>query len=201
MTDEALMVAYQKGDRTAFSELVNRHEKRLWNFLRRFVGDKATAEDLVQEVFLRLVQSASDWKPTAKFSTWLYTIARNLCTDEARRGGRRQTISLDATPVPQKGESGLRQIEKIAIPTSDGEQQTLNREIAECIDRTIAILPEEQREVFLMREVMNLSFAEIAETTNTNEPTVKSRMRYALERLRNALAKFHEPNHIVLGGP
>jgi RNA polymerase sigma-70 factor (ECF subfamily) len=85
MTDEALMAAYQRGDLAAFAELVARHEKRLWNFLRRFVRDEATAEDLLQEVFLRVVKSAADWQPSAKVSTWLFTIARNLCTDQARR--------------------------------------------------------------------------------------------------------------------
>ena len=84
------MARYQKGDVAAFAELVSRHEKRLWNFVRRFVADGATAEDLLQEVFLRVVRSAREWRPSAKFSTWLYTIARNLCTDQARRGALRK---------------------------------------------------------------------------------------------------------------
>jgi RNA polymerase sigma-70 factor (ECF subfamily) len=198
MTDEALMLAYQKGDRTAFNELVNRHERRLWNFLRRFVQDASIAEDLLQEVFLRMVQSAPDWKPTAKFSTWLYTIARNLCTDEARRGIHRRLFSLD-TPVLPKDESGPRRIETIAIPYPDVERQVLNQEIARCIEQAIATLPGEQREVFLLREIMDLSFAEIAEATHTNEPTVKSRMRYALLRLRSVLGEFYEKHHLAAG--
>lgn len=192
MTDEALMVAFQKGDRIAFKELVNRHERRLWNFIRRFVQDASTAEDLLQEVFLRMVQSASGWKPTAKFSTWLYTIARNLCTDEARRSLHRRTSSLDATPDPQKNAAGQSRLETIALPTPDVEQQTLNLEITNHIESAINALPVEQREVFLLREVMDLSFAEIAVATQTPEPTVKSRMRYALLHLRNGLAEFHE---------
>src|SRR5436190_15666734 len=95
MSDEALMSAYQKGDLGAFAELVSRHEKRLWNFLRRFVRDPASAEDLLQEVFLRMIKSAPEWQATAKVSTWLYTIARNLCTDHARRAAFRDAASLD----------------------------------------------------------------------------------------------------------
>src|SRR5439155_17064597 len=95
MTDEALMAAYQKGDLGAFAELVTRHERRLWNFLRRFVSDAATAEDLLQEVFLRVIKSAPEWQPAAKVTTWLYTIARNLCTDQARRASYRKAASLD----------------------------------------------------------------------------------------------------------
>src|SRR5437762_7696476 len=96
MSDEALMAAYQKGDLAAFEELVARHERRLWNFLRRFVRERTAAEDLLQEVFLRMIKSAPEWQPTAKVSTWLYTIARNLCTDHARRQVHRDALSLDA---------------------------------------------------------------------------------------------------------
>jgi RNA polymerase sigma-70 factor (ECF subfamily) len=95
VTDETLMAAYQKGDVAAFAQLVARHEKPLWNFLRRFVSQPAVAEDLLQEAFLRVVRSAGEWQPSAKFSTWLYTIARNLCTDAARRDTLRRTSSLD----------------------------------------------------------------------------------------------------------
>jgi RNA polymerase sigma-70 factor, ECF subfamily len=192
MTDEALMAAYQRGDVAAFAELVARHEKRLWNFVRRFVADTATAEDLLQEVFLRVVRNAAEWEASAKFSTWLYTIARNLCTDNARRGVLRKADSLDQTPGPSRDESGPHRIDKIAGSAPNAEKAAMNRELADRVDRAVAELPVEQREVFLMREVMDMSFAEIALATKTSEPTVKSRMRYALERLRSALGEFSE---------
>jgi RNA polymerase sigma-70 factor (ECF subfamily) len=192
MTDEALMARYQQGDVAAFAELVSRHEKRLWNFLRRFVADSATAEDLLQEVFLRIVRNAAEWHPSAKFSTWLYTIARNLCTDNARRGVFRKADSLDQTPGPTRDESGPHRIDKVASPDSNAEKAAMDREIATRVDQAVATLPVEQREVFLMREVMDMSFAEIATATKTSEPTVKSRMRYALERLRCALEELHD---------
>jgi RNA polymerase sigma-70 factor (ECF subfamily) len=192
MTDEALMARYQQGDVAAFAELVSRHEKRLWNFVRRFVADGPTAEDLLQEVFLRVVRSAAEWRPSAKVSTWLYTIARNLCTDQARRGALRRADSLDQTPGASRDDSGSHRIDRLAAPDGNAEKATLDREIATRVDRAVAELPVEQREVFLMREVMELSFAEIATATGASEPTVKSRMRYALERLRAALVELHD---------
>jgi RNA polymerase sigma-70 factor, ECF subfamily len=192
MTDEALMARYQQGDVAAFTELVLRHEKRLWNFVRRFVTDAATAEDLLQEIFLRVVRNAAEWHPSAKFTTWLYTIARNLCTDNARRGALRKADSLDQTPGASRDESGAHRIDKVASPDTNAEKAAMNREIASRVDRAVSSLPVEQREVFLMREVMDMSFAEIATATKTSEPTVKSRMRYALERLRGALEELRD---------
>ena len=185
------MAAYQEGDVAAFGELVARHEKRLWNFLRRFVRDQATAEDLLQEVFLRVVKSAVQWQPSAKVSTWLFTIARNLCTDQARRAELRQAESLDQARAGEEG-SGLRRIDRVAAASGDGETEAMGREIASLVDRAVDELPVEQREVFLMREVMDMSFAEIAAQVGASEPTVKSRMRYALQRLRSRLGELHE---------
>jgi RNA polymerase sigma-70 factor (ECF subfamily) len=193
MTDEALMAAYQKGDLAAFGELFERHEKRLWNFLRRFVRDKATAEDLLQEVFLRVVKSAVQWQPSAKVSTWLFTIARNLCTDQARRAEFRQAESLDQAKAGEDG-SGLRRIDRVAADSGDAEKEAMGHEIASLVDRAVGELPVEQREVFLMREVMDMSFAEIAAQVGASEPTVKSRMRYALQRLRSRLGELREAN-------
>jgi len=186
------MARYQQGEMAAFAELVERHEKKLWNFIRRFVADSTAAEDLLQEVFLRVIRSAAEWQPSAKFSTWIYAIARNLCTDSARRGAFRKVDSLDQTSGAARDESGPHCIDRIASPSGNAEQAAMNREIAGRVDVALAALPVEQREVFLMREVMDMSFAEIATVTKASEPTVKSRMRYALERLRDALAEFRD---------
>jgi len=185
------MAAYQKGNVPAFAELVARHEKRLWNFVRRFVADSATAEDLLQEVFLRVVKHGAEWEPSAKFSTWVFTIARNLCTDNARRGAFRRADSLDQTPGATRDDSGPHRIDKVVSHAGNAETAAMDREVAVRIDTAVAALPVEQREVFLMREVMDMSFAEIAIATSASEPTVKSRMRYALERLRCALGELH----------
>jgi RNA polymerase sigma-70 factor, ECF subfamily len=191
MTDEALMAAYQKGDLGAFAELVARHERRLWNFLRRFVRNPATAEDLLQELFLRVVKSAPEWQPTAKVTTWMYTIARNLCTDHARRAVHRDAASLDGGGRSE--DSGAQPLmDRIPAPGQGTDREAIGKEIAARIDVAVAALPLEQREVFLMREVMEMPFAEIAAAVGASEPTVKSRMRYALERLRVALEELRD---------
>ena len=185
-SDEALMSAYRAGDARAFERLVARHEKRVWNFLRRFVRDATTAEDLLQEVFLRVIKSADEWRGAAKFSTWLYTIARNLCVDHARRAVHRDAASLDG-PAHAGADADATLHDRIPSTGPGAEALVADREARVKIDRAIAALPPDQREVFLMREVMEMPFAEIAIAVGASEPTVKSRMRYALEKLRAAL--------------
>ena len=188
------MAAFQAGDESAFASLVERHETKLWNFLRRYVGDPDTAEDLLQDVFMRVLSHAAEWTPAAKVTTWMFTIARNLCTDHARRAVHRKASSLNVSASIREStdDSGPILLERLAGMDRGGEHQAELRQMVEQLDVALAALPDEQREVFLMREVMELSFAEIAQTVGTSEPTVKSRMRYALERLRHALAAFRD---------
>jgi RNA polymerase sigma-70 factor (ECF subfamily) len=104
----------------------------------------------------------------------------------------RKADSLDQTPGARADDSGSHRIDKVASPEGNAERAAMNREIALRVDQAVEELPVEQREVFLMREVMDMSFAEIATATGASEPTVKSRMRYALERLRSALVELHD---------
>jgi RNA polymerase sigma-70 factor (ECF subfamily) len=188
-SDEALMSAYQQGDARAFAELVARHEKPLWNFLRRFT-DPTSAEDLLQETFMRVVKSAPSYQPNARFRTWLYTIARNLCTDQARSQVHRKARSLDQTS--QRDSDAPRMVETVSGSDAGGEQRALARELGQRLESALAALPALQREVFVMREVLDLPFAEIAHAVGASEATVKSRMRYALERMRLELAGLHD---------
>ena len=187
--DEVLLQAYRAGDVRAFERLVARYEKPIWNFLRRFVADAATAEDLLQEVFLRVVKSADEWRGAAKFSTWLYTIARNLTVDQSRRAVHRNAASLDG-PAHAGSESTATLHDRLPSPDRRADDLASDRETKRRIDEAVAGLPAEQREVFLMREVMEMPFAEIATAVGASEPTVKSRMRYALEKLRAALVEL-----------
>jgi len=194
-SDEQLLAAYRAGDVAAFEKLLGRYEKPIWTYLRRFVRRDDAAEDLLQEVFLRVVRDAQDaaaagWKGQAKFSTWLYTVARNLCVDRSRREAIRVAASLDAGGEADDAPASLH--ERIPAPDRAADAVLANRQAATRIDAAIAALPDDQREVFLMREVMELPFAEIAAVVGTSEPTVKSRMRYALERLQNALSEYED---------
>jgi RNA polymerase sigma-70 factor, ECF subfamily len=168
----------------AFAELMSRHEKPLWGFLCRIVRDPVLAEDLLQETFLRVIHGAAAWQANAKFSSWLYTIGRNLCIDHVRKAQHRRALSLDGHG---SGDDDMALHEQLSSADRGGERSALNRELATRLDRAIAALPLPQREVFLMREVLDLPFAEIAGAVGASEATVKSRMRYALQRLRSEL--------------
>lgn len=191
--DETLMLRYQQGDRTAFTVLVRRHQQALFNFAFRQVRVPQVAEDVVQETFVRVVQNAADFKHEARFTTWVYTITRNLCIDQLRKRALRKHPSLDqsGTPGGEEGD-GPTLGELTADPRASVEREATGTELKERIARAVDKLPDDQREVFLMREVANLPFKEIAEITNVPENTVKSRMRYALERLQEALEEFEE---------
>jgi RNA polymerase sigma-70 factor (ECF subfamily) len=192
VTDEALMTRYQRGDLGAFSTLVERHKTPLFNFVLRQIKAPPAAQDLTQEVFLRIIESASSFKHEAKFTTWAYTIARNLCIDHMRKASYRKHPSLDQ----QAGEAGdgpsLGEQVADLHPRASTERGAISSEIQVKVVAAIEALPSEQREVFLLRHVANLAFQEIAEITGTPENTVKSRMRYALERLQEALTDFEE---------
>lgn len=192
-TDEMLMVRYQRGDREAFGELLSRYECPIYNFVLRQVRHGSAAEDVTQDVFLRVVQNAAEFKHEARFSTWLYTIARNLCVDHLRKQSHRRHPSLDQ-PAPGDTTGTRPMVDQVpdGHPRSSVERTVASGEVAGRILDAVQSLPEEQREVFLLREIANLPFKEIAEVTGVGENTVKSRMRYALDRLQEALSEFEE---------
>jgi RNA polymerase sigma-70 factor (ECF subfamily) len=191
-TDETLMVRYQRGDRQAFAALVRRHHRPLYNFVLRQLHKPTAAEDVTQEVFLRVVQNASEFKHEARFSTWVYTIARNLCIDHLRKAAHRRHPSLDQPLGPGEDARALGDAIADGHPGASAERSASSSQMMTILVQAIETLPEEQREVFLLREVANLPFKEIAEVTQASENTVKSRMRYALDRLRTRLAEFEE---------
>ena len=191
-TDEMLMVRYQRGERKAFAELVRRHNRPIYNFVLRQLRVPSVAEDVTQDVFMRLVQNAAEFKHEARFLTWLYTIARNLCIDQLRKSSHRRHASLDQpTSESQEGKL-LGESVSDPNPLASAERSAQSSEVGSSIVRAIEALPDDQREVFLLREVANLPFRDIAEITGVGENTVKSRMRYALDRLKDALSEFEE---------
>jgi RNA polymerase sigma-70 factor, ECF subfamily len=176
-SDEELMRRFRDGGGGAFPILVKRHRARVFAFVLRLTKDSARAEDVLQETWLRVVRGAADYAPTAKFTTWVYTIARNLCVDGARREQHRAAEPLAEEPVDA------------GTPWNDPERGAASAELRPMLEAAVAALPAEQREVFLLREVAGMPFAEIARVTGAPEPTVKSRMRYALEALRQHLQR------------
>jgi RNA polymerase sigma-70 factor (ECF subfamily) len=186
--DETLMVAYQRGDVRAFELLLTRHRRPVFNFILRFVGSRELAEDVLQETFLRVIKGADAYQRQAKFTTWLYTIARNLCVDNSRRAKHRKAQSLDA-PLSNNPDSSTL-LDVLPAEQLATDRQASNKELHARLHAAIATLSEEQREVFLMREFLDLPFKEIAEVVGVPENTVKSRMRYALEKLRLELDEY-----------
>jgi RNA polymerase sigma-70 factor (ECF subfamily) len=185
------MVRFQSGDRSAFTLLVRRHQTPLYNFALRQLRSAPLAEEVVQDAFVRVVNNAGEFKHEARFSTWLYTIARNLCIDQMRKRALRRHPSLDEPKRAEEAE-GPTLGDQTADASANVERAASSTEIRERVVAAIDTLPDEQREVFLMREVSNLPFKEIAEIVGVSENTVKSRMRYALERLQAALSEFEE---------
>ena len=191
VTDDELFAAYRDGDLEAFEELFRRHKGPVFRFVSRYVSDREAAAELTQDIFLKVIRSAGDFRGGAKFTTWLYRIARNACIDRLRRMNFRKTLSLDKSSN-RGDEEGRTLLDVLSDPNGDVERQFVHGRVREKIAQAVAQLPDEQREVFLLREVSGLSFAEIAEVVGCPENTAKSRMRYALERLREALAEFRE---------
>ncbi len=189
-SDEALMQRFQQGDSAAFRVLLERHRGGVYNFVLRHVGNRTVAEDLLQDTFLRVVQGAHRFKLESKFTTWLYTIARNLCVDRARKMKFRRHKSLDQPPGSD--EDGATLGERVADDGIGTDRAAIGSELQVKLAEAIASLREDQREVFLMREYANLPFKEIAQIVGVPENTVKSRMRYALEHLRGALAEYQD---------
>jgi RNA polymerase sigma-70 factor (ECF subfamily) len=188
--DEDLMVLYQRGEVRAFELLLSRHRKPVYNFILRFVGDRETAEDLLQEAFIRVIKGAEAYKRQAKFTTWLYTIARNLCVDQTRRRKHRKHASLDA-PIDSGDDSGTL-LDVIPSNEMASDRKSVNKQLHATMQRAIEALSEEQREVFLMREFLDMPFKQIADVVGVPENTVKSRMRYALEKLRLELDEYKD---------
>ena len=187
-TDEALMERFRDGDATAFERLLERHERAIYNFIYRLVRDPELAHDLTQETFLRVVKGARRYSRKAKFTTWLYTIARNQGIDALRKARHRRHPSLDQ---PTGGDpEGRTLLERLPGASPDGFDAADAGEIRARVEEALGRLSEEQREVFVMREFMRLPFKEIASVVGSSENTIKSRMRYALENLRLALSDY-----------
>ncbi|MCA9563572.1 MAG: RNA polymerase sigma factor [Myxococcales bacterium] len=186
------MVLYTEGNTAAFEEILRRHENAVLNFVARFLGQRDVAEDVVQEVFIRVIKTADRYEKKAKFRTWLFTIARNLCIDRKRKQRRQPHVSLNQTlsSDDEQGETFLDRL--VDDDTPDASSKSVRTEFRAKLQEALSELPDEQREVFTMREFSGMKFREIADVLGVSENTVKSRMRYALQTLRGHLADYRD---------
>lgn len=171
--DEQLMLAYRSGDAGAFDTLYKRHRTRLFRFVLRSIRSRPAAEELYQEIWMRVIEARSSYAPKARFTTWLYTIAHNRIIDQWRRAGL-SLVSLEEASDPPAGAA------------ADPSRQAEARETLARFAAALEGLPPAQREAFLLHEEAGLSVAEIAAATGSNEEAAKSRLRYAIAKLKAA---------------
>lgn len=185
-TDEELMTRFQQGDARAFEALFNRFHGQIFAFLVRQTGDREAAADLRQDVFSKVVTGAHSFQHQSRFSTWIYTIARNAAVDAARRAVHRRHRSLEE----KARDSGPSLGDRVRAAGPEPDRAAIGDRLREDLSTAIEALPEEQREVFLLREYHGLPFDEIATVVGAKVGTIKSRMRYALESLRRDLGEY-----------
>jgi len=178
--DEELMLSYGGGDAGAFETLYRRHRGPLYRFLLRQLGNTATAEELFQDVWMRVIDSRGRYQARAKFSSWVYAIAHNRLMDFYRANGRAKFLDQEDS------EEALDN-----LPADDPPPDVLvdNKRAAERLLAALAGLPEAQREAFLLQQEGDLSVEEIGAATGVSRETAKSRLRYALVKLRASLEK------------
>ena len=172
------MLEYRDGAAAAFEALYSRHKAPLFRFVLRSVRERGQAEELHQDIWMRVIEARSRYEPQARFTTWLYTIAHNRLVDHWRRSGLR-VVSLDDEAAPVAEPEGH--------PGDNPERKTQARQGLERLAMAIAALPPAQREAFLLREESGLSVEEIAAATGTNPDAAKSRLRSAMAKLKQAL--------------
>jgi len=193
-SDVQLMLGVRAGDETSFELLLQRYRIPLVNFLYRMVRDSAQAEDLTQEVFLRVYRARKDYAPSAKFTTWLFRIATNLALNSIRDGRHRQMdISIDQ---PVDGGEQEQARPDVADKSPNVEHQLLERDRAEMIRRAVDALPDKQRAAVLLHKYQELDYAEIARALDCSESALKSLLFRAYESLRVQLAPLVEPGSV-----
>jgi len=173
--DYVLIQATGRGDHGAFEELMLRYQHRLLNFIARRLGDRYSAEDLTQEVFLRVLKTAGQFEPRGKVSTWLFTIAYHLCADDLKRRRRQAALELDC------------RFQGRSLAALGKPDPALQGEWVQMISRAIQVLPDNQRAALLLRVQSELSYAEISEVLGVSVASVESLLFRARRRLREIL--------------
>ena len=184
--DVALMLRVKGGDMEAFETLVERHQHSVVGTVAKMLGNDSEAEDIAQQVFVRVWKSAARYEPTAKFTTWLMTITRNLVFNESRRRGRSRLVPLesDDPDAPQS--------QHVDTSESSPQEEMLGGELRTAVDTAIASLPEQQRLAIVLRRFEDMPYEEIAKVLRTSVPAVKSILFRARNELRDRLKRYLE---------
>ncbi|MDP7042281.1 MAG: RNA polymerase sigma factor [Gammaproteobacteria bacterium] len=179
LNDTALMLRYRDGDVDAFEALYNRHRGALFRYLVRRIGNQAFAEDIFQEVWSRIIRNRKSYRPSAKFTTYMFHIAHNCSVDHYRRSGKHDVVVSDQDDsVPEPAAS-------TGNPVAAAEASEMCKTLTDALNT----LPVEQREAFLLHEESGLTLDEIGTITGVGRETVKSRLRYALGKLRQCVPR------------
>jgi len=185
--DALLMLRVKRGDRAAFAELVEKYKQPVMNLVYRTLRDEAEAEDLAQNVFLQVYKSAKRYESRAKFSTWLFTIARNLCLNELRRRSRHPADSLEETHSEHEDQPRQQFEDKTNIAPPE---ELLHGELAQKIEEALAGLPETQRTAILLCRQEELSYEEIAKILGCSLSATKSLIHRGRETLKQKLKPY-----------
>ena len=180
LDDRELVRKLQEGDGEALRRLIKRHERPLYSYLLRLLRDRASAEDAFSEVWMRVWTRVGSYRETGRLRAWVFTIAHRIALDHLERA-RRGPLALDV----ESGEGGAAETlaDSDLGPAGEAEASLFRERVAEAMER----LPEEQRQVFLLREYGGLTFAEIADAMDCPLGTALARMRYAVRKLRKDL--------------
>jgi RNA polymerase sigma-70 factor (ECF subfamily) len=183
-SDEQLMQRFGRGEVAAFDELYQRHELRIWRYIKRSVQNHASAEELMQDVWFSVAREANRYRPTARFTTWLFTIARNRIVDVFR-------MNRDHGSLDEEGDGPANIAARLAGDASlEPPERVLRQQHASALLAAVERLPAEQREAFLLHVEGELTLEEIAAATGTSFETAKSRLRYARVKLRQLLQEY-----------
>ena len=190
-SDEALVARSKEGDQTAFAELVNRYESKIYSLAHKMTGNREDAADVLQEAFLDAYKSLSHFKEEAKFSTWFYRIATNVCLMKLRKRKGEAVISLDEPLFTEEGERPR----EIPDWSTNPGVAVLNEELKEVMDEAIKALPPAYKSVFVLRNLEGLSNAETGKVLGESLAAVKSRLHRARIFLREKLSQYFDDNH------
>lgn len=186
IASDSLIAKAQKGDETAFNQLVNLWYKRIFNYALKYCGDEELTSDLTQKTFIAVFKNLKKLKETASFKPWIYRIATNFCHEEARKQARNKTMSIHTPSEDEENDQGIGEQQtkdRMFDPERSFQQLELEKILFSCLQE----LPEEQRSVILMKEYEGFKFHEIAETLDTSENTVKTRLYRGLKLLKSRL--------------